>query len=152
MDDHFWMGEALRQAQEAATADEVPVGAVLVSADGFPLAQNRNRIRELRDPTAHAEVLAIRQATHRLQKERLPGTILYTTMEPCPLCAGAIVLARIDRVVYGAPDPKAGAAGSVMDLLNHPKLNHRVDVVAGVGQVKSRQLLQKFFKAKRKRG
>ena len=124
------MREALQEARKAAKADEVPVGAVIVR-DGKVIARGRNRIRELTDPTAHAEVLAIRTAAGRVNQERLLETTLYTTMEPCALCAGAIVLARIKRVVFGAWDAKAGAAGSVFDLLRHPVLNHRAEVGGG---------------------
>ncbi len=143
------MGEALQEARRAAKADEVPVGAVIVR-DGKVIARGRNRIRELTDPTAHAEVLAIRAAARRVKQERLLETTLYTTMEPCALCAGAIVLARVKRVVFGAWDVKAGAAGSVFDLLRHPVLNHRAEVGGGVLGIESRCLLQDFFRAKRR--
>src|SRR5664279_5651406 len=106
-----FMRRALALAREASRADEVPVGAVVVH-DGEVIAEGRNRIRELKDPTAHAEMLALREASRRLHRERLGGTILFTTLEPCPMCAGAAVLARVDAVVYGAADPKAGAGGS----------------------------------------
>ena len=143
------MREALQEACKAAKADEVPVGAVIVR-DGKVIAPGRNRIRELTDPTAHAEVLAIRTASGRVNQERLLETTLYTTMEPCALCAGAIVLARIKRVVFGAWDAKAGAAVSVFDLLRHPVLNHRAEVGGGVLEIDSRRLLQNFFRAKRR--
>ena len=144
-----FMRLALAQARAAAKADEVPVGAVVVE-NGAVLAEGRNRIRELRDPTGHAEILALRAASARLRRERLGGTILYTTLEPCPMCAGAAVLARVDAVVYGAADPKAGAGGTLLDLLRHPALNHRCRVVGGVLSAESRRLLQQFFKAKRR--
>ena len=144
-----FMGMALEEARRAAKADEVPVGAVIVFENKV-IARGRNRIRELKDPTAHAEVLAIRAAGRRLKQERLINTTLYTTMEPCALCAGAIVLARVKRVVFGAWDVKAGAAGSVVDLLRHPVLNHRAEVGGGVLRIDSRRLLQDFFRAKRR--
>lgn len=143
------MEMALTEARRAARADEVPVGAIIV-LEGKVIARGRNRIRELKDPTAHAEVLAIRAAALRLNQERLLETTLYTTMEPCALCAGAIVLARVKRVVFGAWDVKAGAAGSVFDLLRHPVLNHRAEVGGGVLENDSRRLLQGFFRAKRR--
>ena len=144
-----FMGMALEEARRAAKADEVPVGAVIVFENKV-IARGRNRIRELKDPTAHAEVLAIRAAGRRLKQERLINTTLYTTMEPCALCAGAIVLARVKRVVFGAWDVKAGAAGSVVDLLRHPVLNHRAEVGGGVLEIDSCRLLQSFFRAKRR--
>jgi tRNA(adenine34) deaminase len=144
-----FMRMALAEAHRAAKADEVPVGSVIV-LEGKVIARGRNRIRELKDPTAHAEVLAIRAAAQRLSQERLIDTTLYTTMEPCVLCAGAIVLARVKRVVFGAWDIKAGAAGSVFDLLRHPVLNHRAEVGGGVLGIDSRRLLQDFFRAKRR--
>jgi tRNA(adenine34) deaminase len=147
--DKKFMRLALDEARRAARADEVPVGAVVVK-DGKVIGRGRNRIRELKDPTAHAEVLAIRRAGERLNNERLVDTILYSTVEPCVLCAGAIVLARVRRVVFAAADPKAGAGGSLMNVLSHPGLNHRADVAGGVLAGSSRRLLQGFFKAKRR--
>lgn len=143
------MEMAMAEACRSSESDEVPVGAVIVLG-GKVIARGRNRIRELVDPTAHAEILAIRKAARRLKQERLIDTTLYTTMEPCALCAGAIVLARIKRVVFGAWDHKAGAAGSVVDLLRHPVLNHRAEVGGGVLGIDSRRLLQDFFRAKRR--
>jgi tRNA(adenine34) deaminase len=145
-----FMREALAEARRAAAAEEVPVGAVIVF-QGRVIARGRNRIRELKDPTAHAEVLAMRAAGQHLKSERLRETTLYTTLEPCALCAGGIVLARIPRVVFATADPKAGAAGSVMDLLRHSQLNHRADVTGGVLPGLSRQLLQRFFRKRRGR-
>jgi tRNA(adenine34) deaminase len=139
---------ALAQARAAARADEVPVGAVVVH-DGKVIAEGRNRIRELKDPTAHAEMLALRKASRRLRRERLGGTILFTTLEPCPMCAGAAVLARVDAVVYGAKDPKAGAGGSLLDVLRFPGLNHRCRVDGGVTAGASSLLLRRFFQKKR---
>lgn len=149
-DDARFMRAALTEARRAAKAEEVPVGAVVVQG-GKVIARGRNRIREHRDPSAHAEILALRAAGKKLKAERLTEAELYTTLEPCAMCAGALVLARVRRVVYGAHDPKAGAGGSVMDLLRHPKLNHRAAVAAGVMARTSRRLLQNFFKARRKK-
>lgn len=142
------MRAALLEARRAYKAEEVPVGAVVVQ-DGKILARGRNRIRGRRDPTAHAEILALRAAGEKLKRERLTEAVLYTTLEPCAMCAGALVLARVKRVVYAARDPKAGAGGSVMDLLRHPKLNHRMEVSGGILAGTSRRLLRKFFKARR---
>jgi len=140
---------ALAEARSAAKADEVPVGAVVVK-EGKVIGRGRNRLRELKDPTAHAEMLAIQNAARVLKNERLLGTMLVTTLEPCPMCAGAIVLARVSHVIFAAPDFRAGAGGSLMNVLNHPGLNHRVLVTGGVLEGTSRQLLQRFFKAKRR--
>lgn len=146
--DQKFMRAALAEARQAARAEEVPVGAVVVR-EGKIIARGRNRIRELKDPSAHAEVLALRAAGRALKHERLLDTTLYTTLEPCAMCAGAIVLGRVPRVVYAAVDPKAGAGGSVMDVLRHRALNHRADVAGGVLAATSRRLLQRFFKARR---
>lgn len=146
-DEHF-MRLALREAERAAEHGDVPIGAVVVR-DGEVLAAAGNE-RELRaDPTAHAETLALREAARRLGGWRLPDAVLYVTLEPCPMCAGAIVLARVPRVVYGAPDPKAGAAGSVLDVLSEPRLNHRPLVEGGLLAEESAALLQSFFEARR---
>jgi tRNA(adenine34) deaminase len=142
------MQAALAQAATAARRGEVPVGALIVRA-GAVIARGRNEIVARRDPTAHAEVLAIRAAAKRLRTERLTGCTLYTTLEPCPMCAGAIVLARLDRVVFGAREPRSGAAGSVADLLRHPKLNHRCTVLGPVAPVASARLLKRFFESRR---
>jgi tRNA(adenine34) deaminase len=142
---------ALREAEAAAAHDDVPVGAVLARG-GEPLAAAGNE-RELRgDPTAHAEVLAIREAARMLGGWRLSGCDLYVTIEPCAMCAGAIVLARIDRVVYAAADPKAGAAGSVFDVLGEPRLNHRPAVEAGLLAEEAAALLRDFFAPRREPG
>jgi tRNA(adenine34) deaminase len=142
---------ALVEAEAASARGDVPIGAV-VSRDGEPLAAAGNE-RELRaDPTAHAEVLAIREAARLLGGWRLGGCELHVTLEPCAMCAGAIVLARIDRVVFGAADPKAGAAGSVLDVLGEPQLNHRTAVVDGVLAAESAALLRPFFAARRAPG
>jgi tRNA(adenine34) deaminase len=139
---------ALAQAREAAEHGDVPIGAAIL-AGGEPIARAGNE-RELRhDPTAHAEVLAIRAAAQVLGGWRLSGTALYVTLEPCAMCAGAIVLARVPLVVYGAPDPKAGAAGSVLDVLAEPALNHRPAVLGGVREEECATLLRDFFAARR---
>jgi tRNA(adenine34) deaminase len=142
------MALALERAREVERHGDVPIGAVIVR-DGEPLAAAGNE-RELRvDPTAHAEILAIRAAAEALGGWRLPDTTLYVTLEPCAMCAGAIVLARIPAVVYGAADPKAGAAGSVLDVLSEPALNHRPEVIGGVLEAECAALLTGFFAARR---
>jgi tRNA(adenine34) deaminase len=139
---------AIAQARQAEAHGDVPIGAV-IARDGEPLAAAGNE-RELRgDPTAHAEILAIRAAAEALGGWRLPGTTLYVTLEPCAMCAGAIVLARIPAVVFGAPDPKAGAAGSVLDVLAEPALNHRPEVTGGVLEAECAELLREFFLSRR---
>src|SRR5687768_10928709 len=139
---------ALREAERAAKHDDVPIGAVVVR-DGEVIGAAGNE-RELRgDPTAHAEVLALREAAGRLGGWRVPDSVVYVTLEPCPMCAGAIVLARVPRVVYGAPDPKAGAAGSVMNILGEPRLNHRPQVDGGLLAAESGALLEAFFAGRR---
>ena len=146
-DEHF-MRLALREAQRAGEQGDVPIGAVTVR-DGEVLAAAGNE-RELRgDPTAHAEVLALRASSAKLGGWRLPDTVLYVTLEPCAMCAGAMVLARVPRVVYGTPDPKAGAAGSVLDVLGEPRLNHRPRVESGLLAEESSALLESFFRARR---
>jgi tRNA(adenine34) deaminase len=143
-----YMRLALAEAERAATHEDVPIGAVVVR-DGQVIGQAGNE-RELRaDPTAHAEVLALRQAAERLGGWRVPDSVIYVTLEPCAMCAGAIVLARVPRVVFGAPDPKAGAAGSVLDVLGEPRLNHRPRVDAGLLADESTQLLSRFFSERR---
>lgn len=142
------MDLALEQARRAEQHGDVPIGAAILR-DGELLAAAGNE-RELRnDPTAHAEVLAIRAAAAALGGWRLPGTTLYVTLEPCAMCAGAIVLARIPTVVFGTPDPKAGAAGSVLDVLASPALNHRPEVIPGVRAAESAALIRDFFAARR---
>jgi tRNA(adenine34) deaminase len=142
------MALALEQARLAEGHGDVPIGAAILR-DGEPLALAGNERELRRDPTAHAEILAIRAAAEALGGWRLPATILYVTLEPCAMCAGAIVLARIPTVVFGAPDPKAGAAGSVLDVLAEPALNHRPDVVGGVREEECADLLRDFFNARR---
>ena len=148
IDDERWMGVALEHAREAEAAGEVPVGAVIIRG-GEVLAHAGNRTLRDQDPTAHAEALAIRDAAASLESWRLEGCTLYVTLEPCAMCAGAIVLARLDRVVFGAWDAKAGMAGSVADLLRHPRLNHRPEVLAGVREPESAALLSAFFQRRR---
>jgi tRNA(adenine34) deaminase len=139
---------ALDEAGRAATHDDVPIGAV-IARDGEILAAAGNE-RELRaDPTAHAEILALRAAAERLGGWRIPDATIYITLEPCAMCAGAIVLARVPRVVYGATDPKAGAAGSVLDVLGEPRLNHRPEVTTGPMAAESAALLRTFFADRR---
>jgi tRNA(adenine34) deaminase len=147
-DDERWMAAALDEARAAAEAGEVPVGAVIVR-DGVALARSGNRTLRDNDPTAHAEALVIRAAAAALESWRLDGCSLYVTLEPCAMCAGAIVLARLDRVVFGAWDDKSGMAGSVADLLRHPRLNHRPEVLAGVSGAASAELLSTFFRTRR---
>jgi tRNA(adenine34) deaminase len=143
------MGIALEQARLAEAHGDVPIGAALLGSDGEPLAAAGNERELRRDPTAHAEILAIRAAAESLGGWRLPGTTLYVTLEPCAMCAGAIVLARIPTVVVGAPDPKAGAAGSVLDVLAEPALNHRPELRTGVREEECAALLREFFAARR---
>ena len=146
--DVFWMLRALLQARAAAARAEVPVGAVIVRA-GDVLGEGHNRTITDADPTAHAEVVAIRQAAATVGDWRLIDCTLYVTLEPCAMCAGAIVLARIPRVVYGARDPKAGMVDSLGNLLRDPRLNHRCEVAAGVLAEESSELLKGFFRERR---
>jgi tRNA(adenine34) deaminase len=148
-EDERWMGAALEEARASAAAGEVPVGAVIVQ-EGRVLAATGNRTIRDQDPTAHAELLSIRAASAALNDWRLGGCTLFVTLEPCAMCAGAIVLARVDRVVFGAWDPKAGMVGSISDLLRHPKLNHRPEVLAGVRGDECGNLLLRFFEERRK--
>lgn len=144
-----FMRLALEEAKRAGQLDEVPVGAVLVSANGEVLAAAGNRTLAAADPTAHAEVLALRAAASKVRNYRLLYTTLYVTIEPCPMCMGAILHARVAKLVYGAADPKWGAAGSLYDLPNDTRLNHRVEVAAGVLEIDCRELIQTFFRKKR---
>src|SRR6476620_1101587 len=148
--DHYFMGEALRQALRAYDKEEVPVGAVVVR-EGRIIARAFNQVETLRDATAHAEMLAITQAEELVGDWRLNDCTLYITKEPCPMCAGAIVHVRLQRVVYGAADAKAGAAGSALNLLQVPTLNHRSEITAGVREEECRNLLQSFFAEQRAR-
>jgi tRNA(adenine34) deaminase len=146
--DAIWMELALKQAEFAAAAGEVPVGALVIKG-GEIIGQGHNRNLLDNDPTAHAEIVALRQAAARLGNHRLLGCTMVATIEPCSMCAGALIHARISRLVYGAADPKAGAAGSTIQIINHPSLNHRMEVTAGVLAGKCSEVLQKFFRQKR---
>lgn len=150
MNDEYYMREALKLAVEAFEADEVPVGAIIVYEDRI-IARAYNQIKTLKDPTAHAEMIAITQAASYLESERLLNATVYVTLEPCAMCAGALVLARIKKLVFGAKDTKAGACGSVLDLTNNKKLNHKLIVKSGVYEDECRKILQEFFKLKRKK-
>ena len=146
--DEYFMRLALREAERALEHDDVPIGAVIVH-EGEVIAAARNE-RELRsDPIAHAETVALREAARALGSWRLLDCVLYVTLEPCAMCAGAIVLARVPRVVFGATDPKAGAAGSVLDVLGEPRLNHRPEVAGGLLAEESADLLRAFFASRR---
>ncbi len=144
VDDAAWMHEALVEAERALAHGDVPVGAVAVR-DGAIVGRGHNRKEADGDPTAHAEMIALREAARTLGGWRLMGVTLYCTLEPCPMCAGAMVSARLPRLVYGADDPKAGAAGSVTELLRDPRLNHQVTVVRGVLADAAQELLERFF-------
>jgi tRNA(adenine34) deaminase len=143
-----YMELALREAQLSADADEVPVGAIIVR-EGAVIGRAHNQTELLKDPTAHAEMIAITQAASAVGDWRLTDTTLYVTKEPCPMCAGAIVLARIPLVVFGVPDPQRGGAVSVFNILNHPQLNHRPEILQGILEAPCRAMLQDFFKARR---
>ena len=143
-----WMRRAIGLAQAAYQIDEVPVGAIVV-LDNEVIGTGHNRSIRDNDPTAHAEIVALRSAADHQKNYRLPGASMYVTIEPCAMCAGAIIQARIQTVVFGAFDPKAGAAGSVMNILNAPELNHQCTVVAGILENDCSKLIQSFFKARR---
>jgi len=146
--DELWMEEALRCAQRALAAGEVPVGAVVVLASRI-IGRGWNRNLTDSDPSAHAEIVALREAGLAVGNHRLEGSQLFVTMEPCAMCAGALIHARIQRLVYGADDPKAGAVRSVLTVLNHPRLNHHMEVTAGVLAGRCAEIVQTFFRAKR---
>jgi tRNA(adenine34) deaminase len=146
--DRQFMQQAIEQAQLAAIAGEVPVGAVLVR-DGQVISKAFNKPITNHDPSAHAEMLALRQAALAEQNYRLPGTTLYVTLEPCAMCAGAMLHARVDRIVFGAPDPKTGAAGSVVDLFAMKQINHQTSIEGGIMGDECGQLLKNFFKERR---
>jgi tRNA(adenine34) deaminase len=148
MTDLDFMTVALDEARAAAAAGEVPIGAVAVH-DGQIIARGQNRVLRDNDPTAHAEVVALRAAAAAIKNYRLNGVTLYVTLEPCSMCAGAIIHARIDRLVYAAADPKAGACGSVLSVLNHPQLNHKLTVESGLLAEDSADLLRSFFRDRR---
>jgi tRNA(adenine34) deaminase len=147
--DHKWMSEALRLAELAYLAGDVPVGAVVVR-DGAALGRGYNRREAACDPTAHAEILALREAAEKAGLWRLDGATMYATLEPCPMCAGALVNARIGRLVFGASDPKGGACGSLFEIHADPRLNHRMPVVSGVYAEESAKMLRAFFGEKRR--
>jgi tRNA(adenine34) deaminase len=151
MDDEIFMRRALELAREAQTRAEVPVGAVLVR-DGAILTEGCNEVETRQDATAHAEMLAIAEAQALLKTWRLNGTTLYVTKEPCPMCAGALAHVRVDRIVFGVGDPKAGACGGAFNLFDLPGLNHRCEIVPGVLAVESLGLLQDFFRQRRAEG
>jgi len=148
MNDEHWMQYALEQAILAQQQDEVPIGAVLVQ-DNKRIASGFNQPISSVDPTAHAEIICLRNAAQELNNYRLPNTTLYVTLEPCAMCAGAIIQARISRVVYAASEPRSGAIKSVFQLLNNPILNHRAEVSSGILEEQSAKLLKQFFKKKR---
>ena len=145
-----YMELAIREAEGAAAMDEVPVGAVLVDAVGNILAASGNRVITLGDPTAHAEILVLRKAAEALSNYRLIDTTLYVTVEPCPMCMGALIHARVSRIVFGTEDPKWGAAGSLYNLAADSRLNHHPDIVPGISREPCRRLMQTFFRARRK--
>ncbi|MGL5206729.1 MAG: tRNA adenosine(34) deaminase TadA [Acidaminococcaceae bacterium] len=147
-DDKKYMGIALSEAQKAAELGEIPIGAVLV-LDGEIIAKAHNMRETWKDATAHAEMIVIREACEKLDRWRLSGATLYVTIEPCPMCAGAIVMSRITRLVYGSPDSKAGAAESLFNVVNNPALNHTVDVVSGVCAEECTKAMKDFFKKRR---
>jgi tRNA(adenine34) deaminase len=142
------MEAALEEARRAASHGEVPIGAVVVH-DGAVIGRGGNRTETLQDPTAHAEMFALREASQRLGSWRLLGATLYATVEPCAMCAGACVLGRIERLVYGAADPKAGMCGSLENVVEDPRLNHRIEVVRGIRAEECGALLSEFFRARR---
>ena len=147
--DDFFMGLALEEAEKGYRLTEVPVGAVLVGADGQVLSRAHNMPITSNDPTAHAEILAIRSASTRVGNYRLPETVLYVTLEPCAMCVGAMLHARVRRLVYGSGDPRSGAAGSVLDLTGVGRFNHRIDVTGGVLAESCAEILRRFFKERR---
>lgn len=149
MNDEDWMQYALSLAKKAEQQDEVPVGAILVMDDEC-IAEGWNKPISSNDPTAHAEIMILRAASEQLQNYRLPGTTLYVTLEPCMMCVGALIHARVARVVYGATDPKAGAAGSVFELLGTDKLNHKIEITPGVMKDECASLLTSFFQRRRR--
>jgi tRNA(adenine34) deaminase len=148
-EDLDYLNAAIEEARAAELGGEVPIGCVVVSPTGEIVGRGQNRVLRDQDPTAHAEIVALREAGKALSNYRLSGCTLYVTLEPCAMCAGAILHARIARLVYAAPDPKAGACGSVLSVMNHPQLNHRVDVVSGLLTEECGEILRGFFKARR---
>jgi tRNA(adenine34) deaminase len=150
MDQARWMKEALALAEEAAADGEIPIGAVVVDREGRIIGRGRNR-RESGDPLGHAELIAIRQAAEAIGDWRLEGTTMVVTLEPCAMCAGALVNARVGKLIFGASDPKAGFCGTLGNLVQDARLNHRLEVVCGIEAEESRRLLQEFFQGLRKR-
>lgn len=150
-EDDFYMREALREAEKAYALAEVPIGAVLVDAAGEIIARGHNLRERDHDATAHAEMIAIRAACAALGRWRLSGLTLYVTIEPCPMCAGAIVMSRVDRVVYGGTDRKAGACESLFNIPGHPALNHHPEVTAGVLEAECAGIMKRFFRERRER-
>jgi tRNA(adenine34) deaminase len=148
--DQYYMAEALKEAEKAFDEDEVPVGAVIVH-EGRIIARAHNQIKLLKDPTAHAEMIALTQAASYLANERLLNTTMYVTIEPCSMCAGALVLGRVKRLIFGASDPKTGACGSIVNIADNKKLNHRIKIEKGVLEKECTILLKEFFKKKRKK-
>ncbi len=146
--DEIYMSEAVKEAEKAFSENEVPVGAVVVYK-GKIIARGHNQVECLKDPTAHAEMLALTSAANYLNAKWLNGASMYVTIEPCSMCAGALVLARIKNLYFGAKDPKAGACGSVVNIINHKKLNHRIKSTSGILEEESSSLLKDFFKKKR---
>ncbi|WP_406677412.1 tRNA adenosine(34) deaminase TadA [Moorella sp. ACPs] len=151
MDHHFYMGEALAEAEKAFTLGEIPIGAVVVEGERI-IARAGNRRETWGDPTAHAEIIALREAARVRGNWRLTGITLYVTLEPCPMCAGALVQARVKRLVYGAPDLRAGAVDSVVNLVENSSFNHQVEVISGIREEECRQLLKRFFQQLRRDG
>jgi len=149
-DDHYWMGMALREAKKAEARGEVPIGALIVR-DNVVLGRGYNLRETSHDPTSHAEMLAIRKASKKAGNWRLLGASLYVTLEPCAMCMGAAILARLERIIFGCHDPKGGAAGSLFDLSNDHRLNHRIELTAGIRQDECSELLSSFFEELRLR-
>jgi tRNA(adenine34) deaminase len=147
--DEVWLRAALAQAEEAQASGEVPIGAVILGPDKTVIASGQNRVIRDHDPSAHAEIVALRAAGMALKNYRLEQCTLYVTLEPCSMCAGAMIHARIGRLVFGALDPKAGAVGSVLTVLNHPQLNHQIEVTGGILAEDCGDLLRRFFQSRR---
>lgn len=149
MDDKIFMKLALDEARQAFNENEVPIGAVIIDDSGILVCGEHNRIEQLNDATAHAEILALRAASRKLQRRRLTDCTLYSTVEPCAMCAGALILCRVKRLVYGVTDSKFGAAESLFNVTDNPALNHRLQVTAGVLEDECRELMKKFFADRR---
>jgi tRNA(adenine34) deaminase len=147
--DEFWMGEAIKVARDAEKLDEVPIGACLIDENGELLAIAGNRTITNNDPTAHAEILVLREAAAKIGNYRLVDSTIYTTIEPCAMCAGALVNARVRRLVYGAADERFGAVETVFNICDNPQLNHRIEIVSGVLADECRQIMQDFFRKRR---